>query len=483
MAKQMTPLPAATSVRANPSPAELKELAAKMPNARATRYGNLNVQTEVLARSKASTFLVLDDPDQSSQQAISREEGDRIARLQDEYIAGRDMVVVDGYIGNDPEFRTPARLYIEESNANVAGMQKQLYFDVDDRDGFEPELTVIYTPNLAVEGYPNDRVITVDCERGVTRVCNSDYFGESKKGGLRMWNKLVYDRGGLALHAGCKVIPTASGDRVGLIVGLSGTGKTTTTFTRQNGSLPVQDDFVAWWPDGTVSATEAGCFAKTYALNTADEPVIHGAVTRPGAYLENISMSDAGEVDFYDQNYTKNGRAVFSFSDIEAADAADLTRADFLLVLNRNENVIPAVAKLEGPQAAAFFMLGETTGTAAGGKDEEGVFLRVPGTNPFFPMHHDNQGNRFLELLEANPIDVYIMNTGRVGGPETEPGSKKVLIPHSSAIVKAIAEGTIEWQIDPDFGYQVASRVPGIEESDLDILQPRRLSEADGRGQ
>ena len=63
MAKQMTPLPDAKSVRVNPTAAELKELAAKMPNARETRYGNLNVQTEVLARSKASTFLVLDDPE------------------------------------------------------------------------------------------------------------------------------------------------------------------------------------------------------------------------------------------------------------------------------------------------------------------------------------------------------------------------------------------------------------------------------------
>src|SRR5919107_4364764 len=87
MAKQMTPLPDAKSVRVNPSAEELKELAAKMPNARETRYGNLNVQTEVLARSKASTFLILDDPEGSSQQAISRDEGDRIARLQDEYIA------------------------------------------------------------------------------------------------------------------------------------------------------------------------------------------------------------------------------------------------------------------------------------------------------------------------------------------------------------------------------------------------------------
>jgi hypothetical protein len=78
MAKQMTPLPDAKSVRVNPTAAELKELAAKMPNARETRYGNLNVQTQVLARSKASTFLILDDPESSSQQAISRDEGDRI---------------------------------------------------------------------------------------------------------------------------------------------------------------------------------------------------------------------------------------------------------------------------------------------------------------------------------------------------------------------------------------------------------------------
>src|ERR671930_815741 len=124
--------PRAAHVYANPSAEELKELAARMPNARETRYGNLNVQTEVLARSKASTFLVLDDPDASSQQAISREEGERIAGLQDEYIAGRDMIVVDGYIGDDPDFRTPARLYIEEFNANIAGMQRQLYFEVDD---------------------------------------------------------------------------------------------------------------------------------------------------------------------------------------------------------------------------------------------------------------------------------------------------------------------------------------------------------------
>src|SRR5438034_5129614 len=245
------------------------------------------------------------------------------------------MVLIDGYIGNDPDFRTPARLYIEAANANIAGMQQQLYFGPADED-FEPELTVIYTPNLKAQGFPDDRLIMVDLEQGVTRVFNSDYFGESKKGGLRMWNKLVYDRGGLPLHAGCKVIPTDSGDKVGLIVGLSGTGKTTTTFTRQNGSLPVQDDFVAMMPGGKVYATEAGCFAKTFALSAEDEPTIHDAVTRPEAYLENVSQDDDGNVDFFDTSYTQNGRATFSFSSIDAADARELQSADFLLILNRN---------------------------------------------------------------------------------------------------------------------------------------------------
>jgi phosphoenolpyruvate carboxykinase (ATP) len=476
VAKMLFRLPQAKQVIENPTPDEVKALAASMPTARPTKYGNLNVQTQVLARSKGSTFLVTDDPD-GQNQAVSTEDAVRWAESQDKYIAEQEMVVVDGYIGNDPEFRTATRLYVEAANANIAGMQQQLYYGPPE-DEFEPELTVIYTPNLNAEGFPDDRLIMVDLEQGVTRVFNSDYFGESKKGGLRMWNKLVYDRGGLPLHAGCKIIPTDTGDKVCLTVGLSGTGKTTTTFTKQNGSLPVQDDFVAWMPDGHVYVTENGCFAKTYGLNPEDEPTIYGAVTQPHSYLENVSQK-GDEVDFYDESYTQNGRATFPFGVIDAAADREIEDAHFLLILNRNENVIPAVARLEGPQAAAYFMLGETKGTAAGGADEAGKSLRVPGTNPFFPMLHDLQGNRFLELLEDHPLEVYLLNTGRVGGPEDDERSKKVRIKHSSAIVKGIAEGTIEWERDPDFGYFVAAAVPGID--DVEVLQPQKLYERTGR--
>jgi phosphoenolpyruvate carboxykinase (ATP) len=235
-------------------------------------------------------------------------------------------------------------------------------------------------------------------------------------------------------------------------------------------------------PGGKVYATEAGCFAKTFALSEDDEPTIYGAVTKPEAYLENVSQDDDGNLDFFDTSYTQNGRATFSFSSIEAADARELQSADFLLILNRNENIIPAVAKLNAEQAAAYFMLGETQGTSAGGAEEAGKFLRVPGTNPFWPDDHDHQGNRFLELMAEHQLDVYLMNTGRVGGSDEVEGSEKVRIKHSSAIVKGIAEGTIEWTEDPDFGYQVATSVPGIDEADAAVLRPKDLYESQGRG-
>jgi hypothetical protein len=82
-------LPEAKRVIENPPAEELKELAAEMPTARPTKYGNLNVQTQVLALSKRSTFLVTDEPD-GQNQAISTDDAAKWAERQDEYIAWRE---------------------------------------------------------------------------------------------------------------------------------------------------------------------------------------------------------------------------------------------------------------------------------------------------------------------------------------------------------------------------------------------------------
>ncbi len=477
--KKSGDIPTAKTVTRNPSAKELRALTAEMPNAKHTIFDNYNVQTKVVARSNGSTFIATDTPERHPGQTVTKAEATRLADMQDDYIRSQEMLVVDGSIGNHERLATPARLMIEKRNANVAGMQQILYFA--SQPSRDPELTVIYTPNLAAPGYPNERAIIVDLDTGITRVMNSDYFGESKKGGLRMWNKRIYELGGLPLHAGCKVVPTARGERVIAIVGLSGTGKTTTTFTEQNGSLPMQDDFVAVFPGGEIIATENGCFAKTFGLDPVNEPAIHGAVVRPTAYLENVSQSvEHGPVDFHDDGYTQNGRAVFGLNELAACkDARDVGPMDALLILNRNENIVPAVARLAGAQAAAYFMLGETQGTSAGGKDEAGKFLRIPGTNPFFPLPDDLQGNRFLELLGQRHFEVFLLNTGRVGGPSQDTNSKKVKIPHSSAVVKGIAEGTISWVRDPDFGYEVAEGIPEFDDEEL--LRPYLLYKRQGR--
>jgi phosphoenolpyruvate carboxykinase (ATP) len=476
----MVELPEAASVERNPSQERLRDLAlASMPRLTLTEFGNLNYEALVTARLKNSTFFVADD--EIHQNRISRAEADEWARRQDAHVRDKAMLLVEGYIGPDPDFRTGVRLFIEAGQPNIAGMQSHLFFPPD--GSWRPEFTVIYTPTLPAPGKPDECLILVDLDNWVTRVFGSDYFGESKMGGLRMWNRLVFDRGGLALHAGLKTYPegsTRSGvEESMLIIGLSGTGKTTTTFRQQAGSQPVQDDFVALMPGGVVHTSEAGCFAKTFGLDPDDEPTIYGGTTSPDAWLENVSVGADGAVDFFDTTYTANGRCTFPLDHIRHRDPMDVPSARYLLILNRSEHVIPGVSRLRREQIPAFFMLGETKGTSAGGLAEAGKSLRVPGTNPFFFNDDAWQGNRLLEILGTTPdLEAFVLNTGRVGG-EGE-GSRKVTISDSSAMVEGIVEGTIEWETDSDFGYDVAVSVPGV--TDAELLRPRLLYESQGRG-
>ena len=80
MAKMLFRLPEAARVIENPGEEELKQLTAKMPEARPTKYGNLNVQTKVLARSNPSTFVVSDDPESGLARTMSREEAEEWER-------------------------------------------------------------------------------------------------------------------------------------------------------------------------------------------------------------------------------------------------------------------------------------------------------------------------------------------------------------------------------------------------------------------
>src|SRR5437899_1793860 len=103
----------AKKIHDNPSADQLRAFTERMPTCRVTEYDNVNVQTKVTSRSVGSTFVVTDDPSITDSKTITRQEYERISKIQDDYIADQEMVAIDGFIGNVPDFRTRARLTIE----------------------------------------------------------------------------------------------------------------------------------------------------------------------------------------------------------------------------------------------------------------------------------------------------------------------------------------------------------------------------------
>jgi phosphoenolpyruvate carboxykinase (ATP) len=460
-----------------PDEAELRTLTEAMPTASETVFGNLNVQSRVGARQRSSTFIVTDHPDRYSDQTMPADEARRLARLQDEYIAERDLIVVDGFLGTAAPHRMAARLIVERANANIAAMQRLLYFDpITDHRQLDPELTVICTPGLEVDGYRNNRVIAVWLEEGVTRIMNSDYFDEAKKAALRMWGSRVYDAGGLVLHSGCKVVPSPRGLKSVLILGLPDSGKSTITFTKQNGSRVVQDDFVALFDKGQLISPQDGCIEKTYGLDPKLQPEIYAAITKPDAYLENV-LQRGNLPDFAREADQRAGRGVFNLRSIDPFPATEVPPLTTLLFLMRGDGVLPAIARLSRRDAVKHFLLRELRGWTAKDAHGEGS---LPGPRADQSLIGIAQrGARLAQLLSGIDFECFLVNTGSIGGPPSEPRSKPIPFSCSLGLVQALVDGTVEWDGANELGLEVAAGAPQVD--DVELLQPRRLYESQDR--
>ena len=236
----------------NPSQKELRKLALKYtPAILKTAYGNLNKITRLKARMAKYTYIIAPESEAGnySSKVISPEKAKKLIDIQKKYIekVGK-LIVIEGYLGLG-EKAVGVRWFYTPEASNVAGMQQVLVFPPNIfPHPFKAKFNLIYTPNLLLEDMPGKMAILVDLENYITYVIGSDYFGESKKGALRMLNDWVYLQGGLVFHAGAKVVHLKNKKVLMGIMGLSGTGKTTTTFSKQ-GELtqPVQDDMIALW--------------------------------------------------------------------------------------------------------------------------------------------------------------------------------------------------------------------------------------------
>lgn len=434
-----------------------------------TSFGSTVYVTQIRSRSAEKTYIVSDSVEPGVfQQKWSRDQAQILQNQVHSYLLKRDVIKIDRTMGNTDKQMT-VRLYITKPFARIAMMLGNMYYPAlpgqEQAPDSQIDFITIYVPELNTQ----NRQIYADVDQKVTYITGTDYFGEAKKSFLRQAMFCAKEWGGLGFHAGSKVLRVQDCHNtlkeLGFIMfGLSGTGKTTLTLSDHGlcgdeASIIRQDDVILMMPDGYCYGTEAGFFIKTDGLDER-QTILFQASKSPDASFENIIVNEeTGEIDFEDDVLSNNGRGVLMRKDIPGIkDKIDIEKAHKIIFITRRNDVMPALARLNPEQAAAFFMLGESVETGAGDPTKKGQSKRSVGTNPFIVGPEAEEGNRFLDILRNNPdMECYLLNTGRVGtsyiyGTE----GKKITVEISTGLMREIARDSIKWEKDPYWGYEVA---------------------------
>lgn len=436
----------------NPGREQLREFAKHQE--KTTEFGSASYITKIKNRSAKFTEIV-----------EKEEEHETILKEVVEFLKGKELVSVQRTMGQSRDFCYQCRTVFPKEHSRIGYMFHTLLFEPQDK---EPDTIVVFVPDW------KEIKILVHPEEGVTFVLGSDYFGECKKGHLRMCLYYAKKRGYLGLHAASKLVKIKDNkgelqEKGFVIFGLSGTGKTSLTvhdfgLKSPDGVGIVQDDMTIINETAYCHGTENGYFLKTEGL-TPDQEVLYAGASSPDSIFENVWVDEDGKIDFTNLSITSNGRGVIPRSAIkESTKDINMEKANFFVFITRRNDVVPPVAKLTPLQAAAAFMLGESIETSAGDPTRAGEPLRVVGTNPFIvgPLHEE--GNKFLGILKNNPdIECFVLNTGRVGGEQGD----DIKIEDSVAILRAIAQGSICWKQDPHWGYEIPTNVEEVDSKKL----------------
>ncbi len=458
-----------------------------------TEFGSVNFSSSVRNRSKDRTVILgppdlLDKNPNPDQQRIIRELPQTLDKVH-RYIQHCPIVCTARAMGSNHEFAPHCTMYVSTHRKDSIRLSYMWYQTMyEPRLARGPEMNLVYIP----EWQEKDRQALVFPEIGVTYVLGTDYFGEAKKGFLRMAMWFAKARGMLGLHAGAKLITarTSNGKlkRYGmLLLGLTATGKTTHAghthdLDREGEEVHlVQDDVVFFKPDGSALGSENGLFIKTDSLEDGSQPILYKAAKSPRTIFENVMVDYLGRVYMSDEVLTGNGRAVIQRADLgelasPSINLPPVEELDALVIafITRRNTILPPVAKLTPAQGAAAFMLGESVHTTGSDPTRVGESIRVVGTNPFICGDEAHEGNRFYEFISNHPdkIQCYQLNTGGVGEiiETNDRGEKvevqtvdRVEIPEMAAIIRGIVREEIEWEDEPHWGTQVPAVCEGVD--------------------
>lgn len=401
------------------------------------------------------------------------------------------IYVTDRVLGADPSYALPVRTVTASALTALFtdNMFRPVPPDIEESVFADRPFTVLVLPydkldpkryegRLRIDpatGDTSTMVIGMDYDRGVGIVYGSAYGGSVKKLMFTVMNYLLPGEGILPLH--CSANEGPAGDTA-LLLGLSGTGKTTLSADPRRALL---GDDEHGWSDNGIANFENGCYAKLIDLDPEKEPEIYRAVFHSdhylshGAIVENAMVYPNGTFDLTDDRLTPNSRASYPLTyltNVKPSSCGGHPKTILFLTADAN-GVLPPIAKLTRAQAMLWFLMGYTSklaGTETGIIAPKTTFSRFFG-EPFMPRNPDVYARMLGERMARHGTAVYLVNTGWSGGPYGI--GKRMDIGLTRAMVDAALTGKledVEYDEDPRFHVLVPRSCPGVP---TEILDPR----------
>jgi phosphoenolpyruvate carboxykinase (ATP) len=465
----------------NLSTAELYEHAVRNDEGTLSAHGSLVVRTgKHTGRSPKDKFLVREPSSEGKiwwgevNRPISEADYDRLRSRLMQHVADRPIYSQDLYIGAHPDHRRSLRVYTESAWASIFARNLFRRPPLTDLTTFAPNFTIIDVPSFkadpGTEGVRSETAILLHLERMEIIIVGTEYAGEIKKSAFTVMNYLLPDEGALPMHSSVNVGPD---EDPALFFGLSGTGKTTLSADPER-SL-IGDDEHGWGADGLFNF-EGGCYAKTIRLSAMYEPDIFATTRRFGTILENVDLDEATrELDLDSDRITENTRGAYPLDFIGNADPTGMTTHPKNVVFLTADafGILPPISRLTREQAQYHFISGYTAklaGTEIGVTEPKATFSAGFGA-PFLPRHPGEYARMLAERLERFDVPVWLVNTGWTGGPYGT--GERMRIDHTRTMVRAALQGRlahVEYEVDPVFGVEVPTSVPGVPS---EVLRPR----------
>ncbi|MEE9404918.1 MAG: phosphoenolpyruvate carboxykinase (ATP) [Algisphaera sp.] len=386
------------------------------------------------------------------------------------------LYVVDAFAGWDPEHRIKVRVVCERPY-HALFMWTMLIRPTDEESKTfgEPDWTIFnagaFPANPLTAGMTSRTSVDLSIEKQEIVILGTEYAGEMKKAVFTVMNYLMPKAGHLSMH--CSATADRTTGRSSVLFGLSGTGKTTLS-ADPNRPLIGDDEHV--WTDKGVFNIEGGCYAKAIQLSRENEPQIFDAL-KFNAVLENVRFDDAHHhVDFDDTSITQNTRGAYPIEHIDNALIPCVAGhpTDVIFLTCDAFGVLPPVAKLTPDQAMYHFISGYTAkvaGTEVGVTEPEATFSPCFG-GPFLMWHPGRYAELLAQKMQAHGVNVWLVNTGWTGGVYGT--GSRIKLKYTRAIIDAIHAGQLAGApvaVDPQFGFEVVTQVPGVPEG---LLVPRQ---------